>query len=222
MKILGADGLTGKDGSLDMIPDIYLVDGDMSFTRDGYYTYWHRLSDDSGQVVNHPYIIAPIDTPLSDKRWLLQGIYTSKINTDELMVNTIASSGNITITNPVDFVLGASFQSPSPSASPIAVDSDVLVDNLNAEYLSGYRASDFISNVSGRESIPVNVTSMNINLPSVQSSVDYKIFTEIENTNEMNPSIYSTVISQKNISGFTVSFSGIIDSVHYRLNWFII
>ena len=223
MKIVGADTITGNNGSLDKIPDIHLADGDMALVKDGIYIYYYRLDDDSGQPANHPYIVLT-DNSASDKRWLLQGIFTNNLITDDLNVNTISSAGNIIVNaltrfnNGISVYNGADFIS---STVPFTVSNASLINNLNAEYLNGHSYTDFILKINGRENLTMNSSSITVSLPSSMSNTDYNIFTEIENTTDSPPSIYSTIISNKTISDFTVSFSGNIDSTNYYLNWLV-
>jgi hypothetical protein len=41
----------------------------------------------------------------------------------------------------------------------------------------------------------------------------------MNNTTDANPAIYPTIISAKATTGFTVLFSGDIDSANYELEW---
>jgi hypothetical protein len=222
MKIVGANSITGNPGSLDKIPDIHLVDGDVAFVKDGMFMYYYRLDDDSGQSINIPYVIST-DNLTSDKRWLLQGIFTDNLITKDLTTNTITSSGNLIINsftrfnNGIDVHNGASFT----ASIPFTVSNNSLIHNLNAEYLDGHSASEFIVKTSGKENLSLNSNSITISLGYPMIDTSYNVFTEIENIIDTNPSIYSTIISNKTTTDFTVDFSGNIDSSNYKINWLV-
>lgn len=71
---------------------------------------------------------------------------------------------------------------------------------------------------TGRTEVPLGVISKSIIFPSPLSNSDYNVNVELTTT-DSNPSVYSYVIAQKTVNGFTVFFSGEIDSSNYVLEW---
>ena len=71
----------------------------------------------------------------------------------------------------------------------------------------------------GLENISDNVSSTTITFPNTFSSTDYVLTLSLANTLDANPSVYPTLITDKTTTGFTVDFSGEIDSSNYHLNW---
>ena len=72
---------------------------------------------------------------------------------------------------------------------------------------------------SGVQSIGNGVTSVSVNFVNSFPDTNYTVTLALENLTDSPPSIYSTLITTKLTTGFTVLFSGDIDSVNYKLNW---
>jgi len=61
--------------------------------------------------------------------------------------------------------------------------------------------------------------STTVNFDRAFTSDQYVLTVGLENTIDLTPSIYPTLLRDKTIDGFTVEFSGNIDSDNYYLNW---
>ena len=72
---------------------------------------------------------------------------------------------------------------------------------------------------TGRESLSLNDNSKSITFSSAYADTNYTISVMMNNTVDANPAIYPTIISAKATTGFTVLFSGDIDSANYQLEW---
>jgi len=72
---------------------------------------------------------------------------------------------------------------------------------------------------SGRTPLSVNDNSKAVTFATPYTSVNYTISVMMNNITDANPSIYPTIISAKSTTGFTVLFSGDIDSANYSLEW---
>ena len=66
--------------------------------------------------------------------------------------------------------------------------------------------------------MPLGATSKSIIFPSPLPDTDYNVNVELVTT-DGSPSVYSYVVAQKTVDGFTVFFSGEIDSNNYVLEW---
>jgi len=89
-------------------------------------------------------------------------------------------------------------------------------EHLRATYeidTSGYDPS-----YRGATPVLLNAVSQNVVFPSPLTDLTYNINTELV-TSDGNPSVYSAVVGNKTLSGFTVFFSGEIDSSNYILEW---
>lgn len=71
----------------------------------------------------------------------------------------------------------------------------------------------------GTDSVPDGVSSTAVSFPRDFVSDDYVLTVALENSIDSEPSVYPTLIKDKTKSGFTVDFSGDIDSGNYILNW---
>lgn len=70
----------------------------------------------------------------------------------------------------------------------------------------------------GATPVLLNAVSQNVVLSSSLPDVSYNVNTELV-TSDGNPSIYSFVVGSKTVNGFTVFFSGEIDTNNYVLEW---
>ena len=89
-------------------------------------------------------------------------------------------------------------------------------DVLRATY--ELAASDIDSSMRNRTPIPYGVSSHTILFSSPFDDTNYNINSDLITT-DGHPSIYSYVIAGKTVNGFTIYFSGEIDSSNYVLEW---
>ena len=89
-------------------------------------------------------------------------------------------------------------------------------ENLRATY--EIDTSTFIPSYRGATPVLLNAVSQAIVFPSPLSDLIYNINIELVTT-DGDPSIYSVVVGNKTLSGFTVFFSGEIDTSNYVLEW---
>jgi len=80
-------------------------------------------------------------------------------------------------------------------------------------------ASGILNEQYGIEPIPNGADSVNVIFPRTFNDSDYTLTTDIENLVDSKPSAFASIISAKSNSGFTVIFSGDIDTSNYKLNW---
>jgi len=91
-------------------------------------------------------------------------------------------------------------------------------DNLRATYeLAGSGYSD---SLSGSQPVAFNAIAQVVNFGTTFSGTDYVLSTELITT-DGTPSVYGFVVGNKTASGFTVHFSGEIDSNNYTLEWIV-
>lgn len=89
---------------------------------------------------------------------------------------------------------------------------------LRATYeLYGTDYTDTISS-KGFVAIPLEAVSQVVTFITPQPDTSYNVNTELV-TSDVNPSIYSSIVGSKTVSGFTVFFSGVIDTGNYTLEW---
>jgi len=86
---------------------------------------------------------------------------------------------------------------------------------------SGLEFSEIKDELNGKESLVSGATSLFVPFSNVLSSSNYTTTVSLENTIDAEPSIYSTLVSNTTVSGFTVLFSGDMDSPNYKLNWIV-
>lgn len=105
-------------------------------------------------------------------------------------------------------------------------DTPTTYSGFKNNYLRVNSAGDAIEFVSPTEGMREGVTnvlsgisSTSISFDSQFSTDDYIVSVNLENKLDINPSVYPTLIKDKTINGFTVDFSGEIDSDNYYLNW---
>jgi len=75
---------------------------------------------------------------------------------------------------------------------------------------------------SGITSAGNGVSSMTVNFATSASSDRYTVNVSLSNVVDVNPSVYSYIISNKNPGHFTVDFSGEMTSQYYVLEWMVI
>ena len=71
----------------------------------------------------------------------------------------------------------------------------------------------------GIEAIPTGVTSVDITFTEAFDNDNYILTVSLENKIDAEPSVYPALIKNKTTTGFTVEFSGDIDTGNYFLNW---
>jgi len=84
---------------------------------------------------------------------------------------------------------------------------------------NGLEFSELQDDFNGKEPINVGATSVFVPFSTAVSTADYAVTVSLENKLDITPSIYSTLVSDTTTSGFTVLFSGDMDSPNYKLNW---
>lgn len=75
---------------------------------------------------------------------------------------------------------------------------------------------------SGRVTLAYHEESKAVTLGTAFADTNYSISVLMTNTTDVNPGIYPVVTSAKSNTGFTVEFSGKIDSSNYTLEWIVI
>jgi hypothetical protein len=232
MKVLAADTIIGNTTSLNKIPSIHLSDKDMAFVKDDKFTYFYRLYANSGLPENIPNVVVPSDAGISPKRWLLNGLYVNVLISTDIKTSTLSgvTSGGSNAINVIDqlnannglIVNGnTTFNAPASSA-PFNVSNSKMIPNLNTNFLNGYTSDDFLSNNTIVVDIPNGVDEHTFNFYETKENINYSIALEMFNFIDANPSIYSWIVIDKTIYGFTVKFSGIIDSSNYKISYTIL
>jgi len=89
-------------------------------------------------------------------------------------------------------------------------------EHLRATY--EIEAASYDINYRGATPVLLNAVSQNIVFPSPLSDLFYNVNVELVTT-DGKPSIYSLVVGSKSVNGFTVFFSGEIDTNNYILEW---
>jgi len=79
-------------------------------------------------------------------------------------------------------------------------------------------ASSYNPTIKGTDSIVLGATSHTVTFTTNQTNTNYNLSVDLI-TSDANPSVYSYVTSNKTVSGFTVFFSGEIDSNAFVLEW---
>lgn len=67
--------------------------------------------------------------------------------------------------------------------------------------------------------LDLGISSVTISFGVTLPSTDYVLTVSLENKIDAEPSIYPTLIKDKTVTGFSVDFSGELDSDNYYLNW---
>jgi len=241
MRIFGADEFNGKITAINAIPVNYIRDGDICIVKIGYghltydpAIYYYEYFTNDGNDEDLPSIVLPLDNVTSDDggRWKLKDIYTNKLMADNIVTDNITpktSGGPITIGDnlTVDengvIVDGQVTINSELTEPPLIVNSDIMVNNLNAQYVGGRDYSSFLRNDNNQVQLPYgeNETDVYFTYPMV-SPPHYTIMVDICNIVDTDPSIYSWIITKKENDYFTIRFSGIIDTANYTLHYFVI
>jgi len=92
--------------------------------------------------------------------------------------------------------------------------------NVFTRALDYYKSRDAIVDWrKGVQAIPEGVDSISVTFAPAFPDTNYLVIVTMENVEDLLASIYSYNITAKHTEGFTVSFSGEIDSGNYKLNW---
>ncbi len=232
MKVLAADTITGELTSLNKIPSIHLKNRDMAFVKDNEFTYFYRLYDNSGLPENIPDVVIPSDAGTSPKRWILNGLYANVLIAPEIKTSTLSGIssggygsinviGKLNANNGLTVNGNTTFNAPT-SSSPFSVSNSQMVYNLNTNFLNGYTSDDFLSSQATIVTLPDGIDEHTFNFYESKENADYSVTMEMCNLIDPNPSIYSWIITNKTNDGFTVKFSGIIDSSNYKMTYTVL
>jgi hypothetical protein len=71
----------------------------------------------------------------------------------------------------------------------------------------------------GRDSVANLATTHTVTFTDDMPTTNYTVQATLENTTDTPPSQYSLIVSGKTVNGFTVTFSGAMDSANYELGW---
>lgn len=246
MRILGADSLTGKDTSINAIPVNVLKPLDLCIVKTtdpdvpAAVMFYDYIVDHGGEE-NLPYVVNPLDNQdeniqtgevVGSSRWVLREIYTSKLSAGSIVTNTIVpeiSGAPITVGDDLTIhdhgvtVDGQVTINSEWHEPPMIVNSTVMVENLNAQYLNGHGYEHLLLNDNNEVAIPNGVDELDVYMThDMVSPPHYSVMIDICNIVDPDPSIYSFIITNKQQDHFTVRFSGIIDSENYTLHYFMI
>jgi len=75
--------------------------------------------------------------------------------------------------------------------------------------------------ITGQESLGNGDSTASITFVSAEADTNYSIGYSLVNTVDSPPSIYASIVTEKTVDGFTVTFSGPLDSANYTLDWSI-
>jgi len=248
MRILGSDSFTDSNTSIDAIPKSYLRNGDVCILKDETTgnIFFYRYITNSGATPDMPRVIIPKDNmPPNDDlgRWLLCNIFCDTLYGDEIKTNIISSGtggDDITINDTLTITpSSANFNAPlvidtdivGPiKEPPLIVNSDVKVNNLNADKLDDHDSTYFVAKEFGITSLPYDIPNgsmppsagerwIYISFNKKPANTNYSVFTTITNTVDPSASIFSTTITEKTTAGFRCEFSGKPDSHNYKLEY---
>lgn len=106
------------------------------------------------------------------------------------------------------------------------VDTPTTYSGHSGQYVIVNQTGDGLEFVSasgdtqeGITNIPDGVSSTAVSFTHAFSNSDYILTVGLENKIDSEPSVYPILIKDKTSTGFTVDFSGEIDSDNYYLNW---
>ena len=75
--------------------------------------------------------------------------------------------------------------------------------------------------ITGQEALVNGDSTATIVFVSSESDTNYSIAYSLVNTIDITPSIYASIVTEKTVDGFIVTFSGTLDSANYILDWLI-
>jgi hypothetical protein len=115
------------------------------------------------------------------------------------------------------------------SGDPISeISNDTTLSSAStAACVTEYAIKEYVDNNTvnpsnvrkGRESLSLNDSDVSVTFGTAFSDANYTLVGTLTNTSDSPPSIYSYIISSKDASGFTMTFSGEMDSGNYVLEW---
>ena len=76
--------------------------------------------------------------------------------------------------------------------------------------------------ISGKEALIYNTSSHTVAFVTAMPDTDYIVQTNITNVIDAVPAQYPEIVTSKTVNGFTVDFSGDIDSDNYVLEWIVV
>lgn len=227
MKILGADGLIDGTNAMNKIPEVHVSHGDCCCAKYNDKFYWYILEDGNTAPENIPYVVKP-NNGTANKRWVLKSVFIKELRLDEIFTNSVyqLSAGTPLDLNGVASLSGDNFEFTNIDAEgpPFTVNSQVMVENLNVEYLGGKHWSEWEldSNIdSGDEWIPMGADEVSVNFPTQRFNTTYSLITELQNS-LYESSLYNYIVTNKTMFGFTVKLSSKTDNPYYRLQWAIL
>ena len=71
----------------------------------------------------------------------------------------------------------------------------------------------------GRSSLGNGVTQVGVSFDYPFSDTNFEVIVSLTNTVDALPSQFSLTVSAKTVNGFTVDFSGAMDTANYELHW---
>jgi len=242
MRILGADSFDGKGTSINAIPTNVLKHRDLCIVKiengdidviPAVYFLEYVVND--GNPQNIPYVITPkdnLDGGDDGGRWRLKNIFVNSVYSESVYTNNILSvlpgvpitiGNSFTVTSDGMILDGQVSINSDPTESPLVVNSRVMVENLNAEFIGGESVSSFIRSYNFDTAIPNGVNEFDVYFShDVVNPPHYTVFVDICNTVDPNPSIYGFTIVRKEQEYFKIRFSDVIDSANYTLHYLII
>jgi len=90
---------------------------------------------------------------------------------------------------------------------------------FSANYETSYYTNPTFDIQEGVINVASGISSIFVSFASQLSTTEYVLTVNIENSVDEEPSLYPVLIRNKTINGFTIDFSGEIDSDNYYLNW---
>jgi hypothetical protein len=241
MRILGADSFVGKTTSINAIPVNVLRHHDLCIVKieagSVDYTpaiYFYEYTTNDGNPENIPYVVTPLDNLDGGDdggRWKLKDIFVNSFHSGSIYTNNILSEvpgvpitigDSFTVTSDGISVDGQVTINSSLTDPPLVVNSRVMVENLNAEFVGGEGTNSFVRSYNFDTAIPNGVTEFDVYFShEVVSPPHYTVFVDICNIIDPNPSMYGYTIVKKEQDFFTIRFSGIIDSSNYVLHYLV-
>jgi len=98
---------------------------------------------------------------------------------------------------------------------------DDQISSLGLDYYTKEEVLDLIGqNKAGKEHLSLGDIETTVIFSTAFTADGYALLVSLENTNDIPASEYALTITDTTISGFTVHYSGDIDSDNYYLNWY--
>lgn len=234
MRILGADTLKTGIKALNAIPSAQVFDGDVCLAVyddgiTGDLCYFYILEAAHGGVENLPTVVVPLDnaTTPTPKRWILSGVFEAEKHVLDIFANSLsqASAGTPLVINGKMEFDGDDINFIRQTASPFNVDSNIMVSNLNVEFVGGHRWDELGASsgiITAEESMIMGSTDTNISFAVERFNTTYSLVLDIVNVIDTSPALYNYMITEKTTRGFTVTFSSPIDTPNYKLQYAVL